>query len=78
MLWIGAEEKGIEVNLDYDEHTPSYLVFDSDRIRQIILSLLLNALKFTFEGMISIHVEFLEQQQQLRVKVRDTGIGIPE
>ncbi|MDJ0840297.1 MAG: response regulator [Acidobacteriota bacterium] len=77
-----AEEKNLELNLNIGEGTPSRLIGDRGRIRQIILNYANNALKFTHRGKVEINVfakEYKEEDKVLvRAEVTDTGIGIPE
>jgi len=54
---------------------PSYISADTIRIRQMLLNIVGNALKFTLEGNVSIEAEQIDDKVQIRV--RDTGIGIP-
>ena len=56
---------------------PNKIRSDETRLRQVVLNLLGNAIKFTQKGSVVLHVEFIENQR-LRCCVKDTGIGIPE
>ncbi|MBO4394788.1 MAG: response regulator [Eubacterium sp.] len=71
-----AEDKGLKYNINVDENIPSVLRGDEIRIRQIMLNLINNAVKYTHEGSISIDVSFDTKIQMLRFAVSDTGIGI--
>jgi CheY-like chemotaxis protein len=76
-----AEEKGVELIVRYAPDPPSRVVGDSGRIRQALMNLVGNAIKFTHEGHILINVEQLagdEASARLRLSVEDTGIGIPQ
>ena len=76
-----AKEKGIELILHFAQECPRHLVADAGRIRQILINLAGNAIKFTQEGHILIQIRALEQdehQAKIRIAVQDTGIGIPE
>ena len=81
-----AEERGLEVTLRVAPEVPTHVVGDPDRLRQILINLTNNALKFTHEGQVSIEstvenvVEGSDEDSgcTLRFGVRDTGIGIPE
>jgi signal transduction histidine kinase/ActR/RegA family two-component response regulator len=76
-----AEQQGVNLRQSVDSALPPMLVGDPTRIRQIIVNLVSNALKFTREGEVTVAVEVLQQdagQAKLKVSVRDTGIGIPE
>ena len=75
-----AEAKGIEVRLDVAERFPSHLRGDPVRLRQVLINLVGNALKFTDEGCVEVRAEqerFDEKGVRIRFSVRDTGIGIP-
>ncbi|MGH7143081.1 MAG: ATP-binding protein [Planctomycetota bacterium] len=72
-------EKGIELSCQMDRTLPQILKGDSGRIRQVLVNLVGNALKFTSQGEISIAVRCLESDSAgllVRFAVQDTGIGI--
>ncbi len=69
-----AEEKGLGMGLNMTGDMPGALRCDLKRLRQILVNLLGNAIKFTPEGRVSLKAGFAEGQ--LRVQVTDTGIGI--
>ena len=71
-----AYEKGLQYNLKVAEDIPSVLRGDEIRIRQIMLNLINNAIKYTKEGSVSIKVSFDREESRLRFEVTDTGIGI--
>jgi PAS domain S-box-containing protein len=73
-----ASEKGLDLTVTVDPDAPRYLIGDVGRIRQILLNLAGNALKFTERGYINIHVSGHEHGDGclLRLAVRDSGIGI--
>jgi len=80
MFGARAHQKGLELTCRIDPDVPAWVRGDPGRIRQIVLNLAGNSLKFTEQGEIAIRVECLEQDAesaQLRVSVRDTGIGVP-
>ncbi|MDT4966954.1 MAG: hypothetical protein QOJ64_1691 [Acidobacteriota bacterium] len=75
-----AEERGLKLSLHVSSEMPSALVGDPGRLRQIVLNLITNALKFTAEGGIRVRVEMESQTAEttlLHFAVADTGIGIP-
>lgn len=75
-----AEEKGLGLTLWYAADTPEWVVGDPGRVRQVLLNLLGNAVKFTERGEILVEVEAKSRDERtalLRIAVHDTGIGIP-
>ncbi len=75
-----AEEKGLELALYLDPDIPTGILGDSGRIRQILINLLGNAIKFTAEGEVILSAKLLKadkKQLDIYFSVRDTGIGIP-
>ena len=80
LMAIKCREKNLEMLLHYRSGTPRYVEGDPGRIRQILLNLISNAIKFTASGHILIDVEsndILEDDAVFKVSVSDTGIGIP-
>lgn len=78
---LQAHSKGLELGCVIDRRIPGELVGDPARLRQIVINLVGNALKFTTEGSVSLTANFLEEtneEVELEVRVRDTGIGIPK
>lgn len=80
VLAVKAAEKGLEFVCVVDPAVPSLLRGDPGRLRQVVLNLTGNAIKFTAEGEVIIRVD-LEKEEPgrvtLRFQVSDTGIGIP-
>ena len=77
-----AAESGIDLMYQMDHKIPAQITGDSMRLRQILINLLGNALKFTKAGEVFLGVNFSKQfnadEIQLDFEVKDTGIGIPE
>jgi signal transduction histidine kinase/CheY-like chemotaxis protein len=76
---VHAHEKGLELLCEIRPEVPERLVGDPSRLRQIIINLVGNAIKFTATGEIAVLVERLAQTDttvQLQFSVRDSGIGI--
>nr|WP_297704441.1 ATP-binding protein [uncultured Butyrivibrio sp.] len=71
-----ATDKGLIYDLNVSERVPSVLLGDEIRIRQIMLNLINNAIKYTHEGKVAIEVSFDEETSMLVICVADTGIGI--
>ncbi len=80
MIWLKAEEKGLKFEVDIDPDVPETLFGDEVRIKQILINLLNNAVKYTREGTVGMHMEcdFTEGSGEalLRISVSDTGMGI--
>jgi signal transduction histidine kinase/CheY-like chemotaxis protein len=79
LLALKAQEKGLEYLYLIDNQVPSYIIGDPVRVRQILINLVGNALKFTDSGEIAIRVTLASETVShvtLRFGVRDTGIGI--
>ena len=81
MLAARAEEKGIDLVVQYPPGIPHHFIGDAGRIRQVVTNLAANAVKFTPSGHVLIATEFQgnneEGRARMRISVKDTGIGIP-
>jgi two-component system sensor histidine kinase/response regulator len=80
LLAIQAHAKGLEVTVQFDPRLPELVRGDAGRMRQILLNLAGNAVKFTERGEVSLELRLLESDTGsllVRCEVRDTGIGIP-
>ncbi len=80
LLAVKPQEKGLEYVCLIDPEVPSLLQGDPGRLRQILTNLIGNAIKFTQQGEVVLHVKVDKEMQngvKLRFVVRDTGIGIP-
>jgi len=80
-LAFKAEEKGLELALRVEPETPDALIGDPGRLRQVVINLVGNAIKFTGEGEVVLNVGLVEsdaKRARLCFEVSDTGIGIPE
>ncbi|MDA7817433.1 ATP-binding protein [Sulfurimonas sp.] len=79
---LKSEEKGIKLFFDIDDNFPNYLLVDISRIRQILINLLGNAIKFTPANGKVVMTARLENKSDnhinLFISVKDTGIGIPQ
>ena len=79
-LSLRAHAKGLELACHVLDDVPDALVGDGGRLRQVLVNLIGNAIKFTSEGEVAVRVERESQDDSsvgLRFSVRDTGIGIP-
>ena len=80
ILAVKAHEKGLELSCFISPEVPSLLCGDPGRLRQVLINLAGNAVKFTESGEVGIRVTMTEETKShitLRFDVRDTGIGIP-
>ncbi len=83
MMAVKAQAKGLEYICNIDHDVPLWVCGDPSRLRQILVNLIDNAIKFTLTGEILIHVkrgqtESSQKEIPLRFSVTDTGIGIVE
>ena len=81
MMAMRTQAKGLELSYRVAPETPNRLVGDPDRLRQILLNLIENAVKFTDEGEVVVYVASdspTASEANLRFSVEDTGIGIPK
>ncbi|MFA5041381.1 MAG: response regulator [Bdellovibrionales bacterium] len=80
-LLILAQEKEIELLVDFSSNVPHYVCGDPGRLKQILYNLLGNAIKFTPKGCVIVHVSATDGEKNeviLKISVQDTGIGIPK
>jgi signal transduction histidine kinase/DNA-binding response OmpR family regulator len=75
---LRAHEKGLELLCEVAPEVPEFITGDSNRLRQILVNLASNAIKFTEKGevAVSIRIEEVDEAKLLRFTVSDTGIGI--
>ncbi len=74
-----AQKKKLATSVEWDPHVPMHLVGDVTRLRQVLVNLLGNSIKFTEKGEVSLRVAAVQQENetyQLHFAVKDTGIGI--
>ncbi len=77
LMNVRAVEKNLQLSLDFEGTVPRRISSDPTRLRQVLMNLLGNAIKFTEEGTVALSVR-LREEQRLEICVRDTGIGISE
>lgn len=76
-LRVQAENKGLKLEMKFNEHLPSHVCGDSLRLRQVLTNLIGNAIKFTHQGKVSLKVDPCERDADfVYFSVSDTGIGI--
>lgn len=80
MINLKAKEKGLELVFDIDSGIPSEYFGDDKRIKQIVLNLLTNAVKYTEQGKVTLKVSHKTEGESaiLHYSIQDTGIGIKE
>ena len=82
MLQPTAQKKGLVFQIDVAKEVPDFLHGDGNHLRQVLVNLVSNAVKFTEQGRVLVSVSRVgpvwESRALLRFSVRDTGIGIPE
>lgn len=79
VISVSAAQKGIKLYLKIDKDAPSIIYGDESRIRQSIINLLNNAVKFTHKGEVKIIISVLDattEKAKLKISVIDSGIGI--
>ena len=73
-----SKTKGVTLGFEVDGSVPSHVMVDPDRLRQILLNLIGNAVKFTDVGSVTVRLAYLRPLNQIRIEVADTGIGMDE
>jgi len=76
MVAVLAEEKGLDLQLDYPAHMPESFLGDRVRLQQILINLIGNAVKFTEQGQVRVVCRY--QADVVQIAVQDTGIGIEQ
>jgi signal transduction histidine kinase/CheY-like chemotaxis protein len=74
-----AEEKGLQFIIELGEHVPTFVLGDGGRLRQVLINLIGNSIKFTLQGSVTMRVQIKSQSQtdaHLEFTVADTGIGV--
>ncbi|MBE9563422.1 MAG: response regulator, partial [Proteobacteria bacterium] len=80
LLSSKIKSKDLEFFLQLNEDVPNYIIGDSLRLRQILINLINNAIKFTSKGTINLNIEpiqFENKRIKLHFAIQDTGVGIP-
>ena len=81
LVSVQGREKGLEVVVYYPPELPRYLIGDTGRIRQILVNIAGNAVKFTEKGHVYIEAECIhktDENLEMEIRVSDTGIGMDE
>ena len=71
-----ADQKDLSLSFTIDESVPDNIIGDAKRLRQCLLNLVSNAIKFTESGKVSVWVAYADDDR-MQITVRDSGIGIP-
>ena len=83
LMLLSAKDKGLSLDIVAATPIPEFIDTDPTRLRQVLLNLISNAVKFTDKGSITLTIEFAEangidnKPAQLRFHVSDTGVGMP-
>lgn len=76
-----VQSKNLTLKFDHSDECPEYIYLDKDRLRQVLVNIIGNAIKFTEEGLIEVKLS-LEmvgpKEANVKIIVKDTGIGIPK
>ena len=86
LLAVKTQEQALDINVRYVPGTPRYFIGDPTRLRQVMLNLIGNAIKFTEQGYVLTTIEAIGTSEKavpdgkvwLRISIEDTGIGVPE
>ncbi|HQU43017.1 MAG TPA: response regulator [Pirellulales bacterium] len=78
LMQVGGQAKGLSLTIECRDSLPQLVYADATRLRQILLNLIGNAIKFTESGEVRIVAEYDASGQILHVEVSDTGIGMTE
>lgn len=76
LMRVYARDKGIELFMAIEKDIPSHVMIDSVRLRQILLNLISNAIKYTERGHVRITTSYCKSNSVLTFSIEDTGIGI--
>jgi PAS domain S-box-containing protein len=81
LIFPKALEKNLEITTSIDAKVPNIVSGDATKLRQVLINLLNNAIKFTPNGAIAVSVQNIKQNEdtvQLQFAIRDTGVGVPQ
>lgn len=76
MFQIQAKAKNIELKFTHQQRLPEHVIADNKRLRQVIINLISNAIKFTQQGSVTIDLKY--RNQVAYISVKDTGVGIKQ
>ena len=72
-----VEDKGLYLTLEIGQGTPNFVRADQEKLRQVLLNLLDNAIKFTEDGGVVLRTRYSTEKSRLELELEDTGSGIP-
>lgn len=82
MFELKAQSKGLNLNFNCAENVPQFICTDENKLRQILINLISNGIKFTQKGEVNVHCSYLENTSnltpQINFSIQDTGLGIEE
>jgi signal transduction histidine kinase/CheY-like chemotaxis protein len=83
LFYLKAKDKHLQFLVERGDSVPRYIHTDSTKLRQVLLNLISNAMKFTQEGGVSVHVDEISSQKEseethLHFRIEDTGAGVAE
>lgn len=78
LVYLRVQEKKINIWCNIHDNVPALLMGDKKRVRQVLLNLVNNSIKFTDRGQIDVRVYVGSDMKSIHVEVQDTGVGIPE
>jgi signal transduction histidine kinase/ActR/RegA family two-component response regulator len=76
MFQIQAKAKNLELSFTHQKKLPKFVIADSKRLRQVLINLISNAIKFTQKGSVTVNLKY--RNQVAFISVKDTGVGIKE
>ena len=76
MMQARAQEKGLQLIVDQSSDFPRFILADQSKLRQVLINLIGNAVKFTEQGGVTVRLGVKPDSQRLLIEVEDTGIGI--
>jgi CheY-like chemotaxis protein len=76
MLQLKASAKNLQLIVESDSHIPKYVITDESKLRQVLINLMENAIKFTQEGWVKLRVYPGAEPTQIFFEISDTGVGV--
>jgi len=76
LMHLQAMGKGLEFSIEYDFPMPIYIQTDPTRLKQVLLNLCSNAIKFTENGFVTIKLTYTPEEKNIDITINDSGVGI--